>query len=87
MFVSSCGTVLIAGSGSAGEIDLKKVLALSTLSQVARIILFLAMGAIQVAFFHIVVHSFLKALLFMAVGRIIFYSGGLQDVRLMGGLA
>lgn len=87
VFVSACRTVLIAGSSSAGEIDLKKVLALSTLSQVARIILFLAMGAIQVAFFHIVVHSFLKALLFMAVGRIIFYSGGLQDVRLMGGLA
>nr|QCO91558.1 NADH dehydrogenase subunit 5 [Calyptogena extenta] len=87
VFVSSCGTVLIAGSGSAGEMDLKKVLALSTLSQVASMMLFLAMGAIQVAFFHMVVHSFLKALLFMAVGSIIFYSGGLQDVRLMGGLA
>lgn len=87
VFVCSCRTLLIAGTSSAGEMDLKKVLALSTLSQVARIILFLAIGAIQVAFFHIVVHSFLKALLFMAVGRIIFYRGGLQDVRLMGGLA
>nr|UFQ25415.1 NADH dehydrogenase subunit 5 [Archivesica gigas] len=87
VFVSSCSTVLVAGSSSAGEMDLKKVLALSTLSQVASMMLFLAMGAIQVAFFHMVVHSFLKALLFMAVGSIIFYSGGLQDVRLMGGLA
>nr|UFQ25389.1 NADH dehydrogenase subunit 5 [Archivesica diagonalis] len=87
VFVSACSTVLVAGSSSAGEMDLKKVLALSTLSQVASMMLFLAMGAIQVAFFHMVVHSFLKALLFMAVGSIIFYSGGLQDVRLMGGLA
>nr|BAV25110.1 NADH dehydrogenase subunit 5 [Abyssogena mariana] len=87
VFVCSCSTLLIAGSSSAGEMDLKKVLALSTLSQVASMMLFLAMGAIQVAFFHMVVHSFLKALLFMAVGSIIFYSGGLQDVRLMGGLA
>ena len=87
VFVCSCRTVLVAGSSSAGEIDLKKVLALSTLSQVARMMLFLAIGAIQVAFFHMVVHSFLKALLFMAVGRIIFYRGGLQDVRLIGGLA
>lgn len=87
VFVCSCRTVLVAGSSSAGEIDLKKVLALSTLRQVARIILFLAIGAIQVAFLHIVIHSFLKALLFIAVGRIIFYRGGLQDIRLMGGLA
>lgn len=87
VFVCSCRTVLIAGSSSVGEIDLKKVLALSTLSQVARIMLFLAIGAIQVAFLHIVIHSFLKALLFIAVGRIIFFSGGLQDVRLIGGLA
>nr|BAV25008.1 NADH dehydrogenase subunit 5 [Isorropodon fossajaponicum] len=86
VFVSSCSTVLVAGSSSAGEMDLKKVLALSTLSQVASMMLFLSLGAIQVAFFHMVVHSFLKALLFMAVGSIIFYSGGLQDVRLMGGL-
>nr|QCO91546.1 NADH dehydrogenase subunit 5 [Pliocardia ponderosa] len=87
VFVSSCSTVLVAGSSSVGEMDLKKVLALSTLSQVASMMLFLSMGAIEVAFFHMVVHSFLKALLFMAVGSIIFYSGGLQDVRLMGGLA
>nr|UFQ25519.1 NADH dehydrogenase subunit 5 [Pliocardia sp. A3710_17_S18] len=87
VFVSACGTVLVAGSSSMGEMDMKKVLALSTLSQVASMMLFLAMGAIEVAFFHMVVHSFLKALLFMAVGSIIFYSGGLQDARLMGGLA
>lgn len=87
VFVSACGTVLVAGSRSIGEMDMKKVLALSTLRQVASIILFLAIGAIEVAFFHIVVHSFLKALLFIAVGRIIFYSGGLQDARLIGGLA
>nr|UFQ25454.1 NADH dehydrogenase subunit 5 [Calyptogena pacifica] len=87
VFVCSCSTVLIAGSSSVGEMDLKKVLALSTLSQVASMMLFLAMGAIQVAFLHMVIHSFLKALLFMAVGSIIFFSGGLQDVRLMGGLA
>nr|BBA25634.1 NADH dehydrogenase subunit 5 [Ectenagena nautilei] len=84
VFVCSCMTVLVAGSSAAGEMDLKKVLALSTLSQVASMMLFLAMGAIQVAFFHMVIHSFLKALLFMSVGGIIYYSGGLQDVRLMG---
>nr|YP_009944390.1 NADH dehydrogenase subunit 5 [Ectenagena elongata]QFG38778.1 NADH dehydrogenase subunit 5 [Ectenagena elongata] len=87
VFVCSCSTILLAGSSSVGEMDLKKVLALSTLSQVASMMLFLALGAIQVAFFHMVVHSFLKALLFMAVGSIIFYSGGLQDARLMGGIA
>nr|QOE56580.1 NADH dehydrogenase subunit 5 [Antigona lamellaris] len=79
-------TVIMAGSGGLVEVDMKKVVALSTLSQVGMMMFAISMGAIMVSFFHLVVHAFFKALMFMCVGGVIFYSGGFQDARFLGGL-
>ena len=79
-------TVIIAGMGGTIEVDIKKVIALSTLRQVGIIMFSIRVGAVVVAFFHLVVHAFFKALMFMCMGGVIFYSGGYQDARFLGSL-
>lgn len=79
-------TIIIAGRRGIVEVDMKKVVALSTLRQVGIIIFAVRMGAILVSFFHLVVHAFFKALIFICVGGVIFYRGGVQDARFLRGL-
>nr|UJH93348.1 NADH dehydrogenase subunit 5 [Chamelea striatula] len=85
LFISML-TIIMAGSSGMVEVDLKKVVALSTLSQVGMMMFAVSMGAILVSFFHLVVHALFKALMFMCVGGVIFYSGGVQDGRFLSGL-
>lgn len=79
-------TVIMAGIGGVVETDIKKVVALSTLRQVGIIMFSIRIGAMVIAFFHLLVHAFFKALIFMCVGGVIYYSGGVQDARNLGGL-
>lgn len=67
------------------ESDLKKIVALSTLSQLGVMILSLRLGIPTIAFFHLVVHAFFKALLFIATGNLIHNSSDYQDLRRIGG--
>ena len=78
--------MIISGLGANFEIDAKKVVALSTLSQLGLIIRALGAGYPLIAFFHIVVHAIFKARLFICVGFIIHSSGGFQDSRAIRGL-
>nr|YP_009943027.1 NADH dehydrogenase subunit 5 [Villorita cyprinoides]QOD40732.1 NADH dehydrogenase subunit 5 [Villorita cyprinoides] len=77
-------TLIMAGCGAILEVDMKKVIALSTLSQLGVMMLSISLGMKMVALFHLIVHAFFKALMFMCVGAVIFYSGGVQDGRLLG---
>ncbi len=77
-------TIVIAGLSALFETDIKKVVALSTLSQLGLIISALGCGITQIAFFHLINHAFFKALLFIAVGNIIHLSGDYQDLRRLG---
>jgi len=86
LILLSIMTVIMSGRGGIVEVDIKKVVALSTLSQVGIIIFAIRLGAITIAFFHLLVHAFFKALIFMCVGGVIFYSGGVQDARCLRGL-
>nr|YP_008758072.1 NADH dehydrogenase subunit 5 [Arctica islandica]AGC84098.1 NADH dehydrogenase subunit 5 [Arctica islandica]AGW53596.1 NADH dehydrogenase subunit 5 [Arctica islandica]AGW53608.1 NADH dehydrogenase subunit 5 [Arctica islandica] len=85
LFFSSM-TLVMAGMSAVGEVDMKKVIALSTLSQLGVMMLCLALGLKMIALFHLVVHAFFKALMFMCVGSVIFLSGGVQDGRFLSGL-
>lgn len=76
-------TILIAGIAALREVDLKKIVALSTLSQLGLIISSLGIGLWKVAFFHLLCHAYIKALLFLSVGNIIHYSNRYQDMRLV----
>nr|YP_009919007.1 NADH dehydrogenase subunit 5 [Ptychoptera minuta]QMP96587.1 NADH dehydrogenase subunit 5 [Ptychoptera minuta] len=79
-------TMFMAGLGANFEFDLKKIIALSTLSQLGLMMSILAMGYPVLAFFHLLTHALFKALLFMCAGAIIHNMKNFQDIRVMGGL-
>nr|YP_010580097.1 NADH dehydrogenase subunit 5 [Chironomus annularius]UZS77149.1 NADH dehydrogenase subunit 5 [Chironomus annularius] len=79
-------TMFMAGLGANFEFDLKKIIALSTLSQLGLMMSILAMGFYKLAFFHLLTHALFKALLFMCAGAIIHNMKNSQDIRDMGSL-
>nr|YP_009728640.1 NADH dehydrogenase subunit 5 [Phyllotreta striolata]QHR79688.1 NADH dehydrogenase subunit 5 [Phyllotreta striolata]UPE50058.1 NADH dehydrogenase subunit 5 [Phyllotreta striolata]WDV10359.1 NADH dehydrogenase subunit 5 [Phyllotreta striolata] len=85
LFISSL-TMFMAGLGANFEFDLKKIIALSTLSQLGLMMSILALGGLNLAYFHLLTHAIFKALLFMCAGNIIHSFGDCQDIRFMGGL-
>lgn len=84
LLVCSSMTMLIAGLGAFVETDIKKVVALSTLSQLGVMIFRLRVGLPELAFFHLVSHATFKALLFIGVGKLISQYSHNQDFRLIG---
>nr|YP_010507390.1 NADH dehydrogenase subunit 5 [Tigridemyia acanthofemurilis]QVL28834.1 NADH dehydrogenase subunit 5 [Mallota vilis]UXG18971.1 NADH dehydrogenase subunit 5 [Tigridemyia acanthofemurilis] len=80
-------TMFMSGLGANFEFDLKKIIALSTLSQLGLMMMILSMGYEKLAFFHLLTHALFKALLFMCAGAIIHNMNNSQDLRLMGGLS
>nr|QIV24582.1 NADH dehydrogenase subunit 5 [Cnemoplites australis] len=85
LFISSM-TMFMSGLGANFEFDLKKIIALSTLSQLGLMMSILSLGDFYLAFFHLLTHALFKALLFMCAGNIIHNLGNCQDIRYMGGL-
>nr|YP_010531145.1 NADH dehydrogenase subunit 5 [Athalia birmanica]UXW93367.1 NADH dehydrogenase subunit 5 [Athalia birmanica] len=77
-------TMLMSGVNANFEIDLKKIIALSTLSQLGFMMSTLFLGGFNLAFFHLLTHALFKALLFMCAGAIIHNFNNMQDIRLMG---
>nr|YP_009045397.1 NADH dehydrogenase subunit 5 [Dichorragia nesimachus]AHA03748.1 NADH dehydrogenase subunit 5 [Dichorragia nesimachus]WHE44860.1 NADH dehydrogenase subunit 5 [Dichorragia nesimachus] len=80
-------TMFMAGICANYEFDLKKIIALSTLSQLGLMMSILSMGLSTLAFFHLLTHAMFKALLFMCAGMIIHMMNDNQDIRLMGGIS
>lgn len=79
-------TIFIAGIGANYEFDLKKIIALSTLSQLRLMIVILSIGNYELAFFHLLVHALFKALMFLCAGVIIHNLMAIQDIRKIGSL-
>jgi NADH-quinone oxidoreductase subunit L len=79
-------TAIFAAAIALTQNDIKKVLAYSTVSQLAYMFLALGIGAWVAAIFHLVSHGFFKGLLFMGSGSVIHGAGGEQDMRFMGNL-
>nr|YP_002791174.1 NADH dehydrogenase subunit 5 [Ascobulla fragilis]ACE62803.1 NADH dehydrogenase subunit 5 [Ascobulla fragilis] len=77
-------TCLLGGWAATYENDLKKIIALSTLSQLGVMVFCLGLGLSSLALFHLYTHALFKALLFMAAGHILMASFGCQDIRLLG---
>lgn len=86
LLVLSGLTIFIAGITANYEFDLKKIIALSTLSQLGLIMSILSIGFPKLAFFHLLTHAIFKALLFMCAGVIIHIIIDIQDIRFIGGL-
>jgi len=84
--VVGAATALLAGVIATAQMDIKKVLAYSTVSQLGYMFLALGVGAPGAAVFHLVTHAFFKALLFLGAGSVIHGLSGEQDMERMGGL-
>nr|QOL00966.1 NADH dehydrogenase subunit 5 [Filchnerella sunanensis] len=86
LLIIGCMTMFMAGLGANFEFDLKKIIALSTLSQLGLMMSILAMGYPNLAFFHLLTHALFKALLFMCAGSMIHNLKDTQDIRFMGSI-
>lgn len=72
---------------AAGQMDIKRVLAFSTLSQIGYMFMGNGLHAYVAADFHFFTHAFFKAALFLTAGIVVHHYNGDQDIRKMGGLA
>jgi len=79
-------TLLVAGLVALVQVDIKRVIAYSTMSQIGYMFLAVGLGAYANGMFHLMTHAFFKALLFMAAGIVIHTLTDEQDIRKMGGL-
>jgi NADH-quinone oxidoreductase subunit L len=64
-------TALFAATIAAGQYDIKKVLAYSTISQLGFMVAAVGMGAYVAGMFHLITHAFFKALLFLSAGSVL----------------
>ncbi len=88
MFISTIGclTLTLMALIAMVQVDIKKCLAYSTLSQLGYMIFGMGCGAWVAALFHLVTHAFFKAMLFLGSGQVIEGCHHEQDMRKMGGL-
>jgi NADH-ubiquinone oxidoreductase chain 5 len=78
-------TMFLGGLGACFETDLKKVVAISTLSQLGLMVLVLSFGMWEMSYLHMVIHAFFKSILFLSSGYVIYFTFGGQDFRASGG--
>ena len=78
-------TLFFAATMGVAENDIKRVLAYSTISQLGYMMLAFGVGGYTAGFFHLTIHAFFKALLFLTAGSVI-HSMHTNDMWQMGGL-
>jgi NADH-quinone oxidoreductase subunit L len=83
--VMAAVTMLLGALAATAAEDIKRVLAWSTVSQLAYMAGALAIGATAAALFHLLTHAAFKALLFLAAGAVI-HAVGSNLMPAMGGL-
>jgi len=76
--------MLLAGACACMEKDFKKIVAISTLSQLGMMFYVLSIGLWRLSFLHMMVHAFFKRILFLRSGSLISHNGGGQDSRFYG---
>jgi len=79
-------TLLLAGLVALVQVNIKRVIAYSTMSQIGYMFLAAGIGAYASSMFHLMTHAFFKALLFLAAGIVIHALAAEEDIRSMGGL-
>nr|YP_008475318.1 NADH dehydrogenase subunit 5 [Candida chauliodis]AGS44615.1 NADH dehydrogenase subunit 5 [Candida chauliodis] len=80
-------TTVVSGLIAIVTNDIKKVIALSTMSQLSIMLLAIGVSAYDLAIYHLYCHAFFKALLFMGAGSVIHsYIAESQDMRTYGAL-
>lgn len=79
-------TAFMAATIAITQLDIKRVLAYSTCSQLGFMVLAMGVGAYSAGLFHLMTHAYFKAMLFLCSGAVIHGLSEQQDMRYMGGL-
>src|SRR6266516_2756710 len=79
-------TALFAATIAMVQLDIKRVLAYSTISQLGYMFMGEGVHNYTAGIFHLTTHAYFKALLFLGAGAVIHALHGEQDMRQMGGL-
>lgn len=85
IFISSL-TCFIGASLAITSLDMKELIAYSTMSQLGYMITCIALKLTHLSFFHLIFHAYFKALLFLTIGSIIHTILDIQDIRFTGSL-
>ena len=88
IFIAVLGTFVAFYAASMALIarDIKRIVALSTLSQLGYMFAAAGLGAYWIALFHLAAHAFFKALLFLGAGNVMHAMDDELDIFKMGGL-
>nr|YP_010471422.1 NADH dehydrogenase subunit 5 [Tetragonula pagdeni]UVG40757.1 NADH dehydrogenase subunit 5 [Tetragonula pagdeni] len=86
MMTISSITMFFSGMMANFEMDFKKIIAFSTLSQLGFMISILSMGLNELAFLHLFIHALFKSMMFMCVGSFIHNMKGVQNFRFYSGM-
>nr|YP_006303214.1 NADH dehydrogenase subunit 5 [Nectonemertes cf. mirabilis HC-2011]ADZ05367.1 NADH dehydrogenase subunit 5 [Nectonemertes cf. mirabilis HC-2011] len=84
LFFVSVFTMVLAGVSAIFEMDMKKIIALSTLSQLSLMMVGISLGYPLFGLFHLFTHALFKALLFLCAGTLIHCFCHVQDLRFLG---
>ncbi|MDJ0714674.1 MAG: NAD(P)H-quinone oxidoreductase subunit 5 [Prochloraceae cyanobacterium] len=87
-------TAFVGATIAPTQMDLKKSMAYSTMSQLGYMVMAMGIGAYSAGLFHLMTHAYFKAMLFLCCGsaihgmeHVVGHDPALnQDMRLMGGL-
>ncbi|GAC1322887.1 MAG: NADH-quinone oxidoreductase subunit L [Chloroflexota bacterium] len=85
VFIGAIGTVYAATMGLTNN-DIKRVLAFSTMSQIAYMFVGVGVAVYSAGMFHLLEHAFFKALLFMCAGAVMHAMRDELNIQKMGGL-
>jgi NADH-quinone oxidoreductase subunit L len=80
-------SALFAATIACAQDDIKRVLAYSTISQLGYMFLGEGSGDYTAGLYHMIMHAFFKALLFLAAGSVIHGLHDEQNMKKMGGLS
>nr|YP_009244970.1 NADH dehydrogenase subunit 5 [Amynthas moniliatus]AMO27094.1 NADH dehydrogenase subunit 5 [Amynthas moniliatus] len=86
LLLIAVSTTTMAGFSAMTECDMKKIIALSTLSQLGMMMAAMGLGMVNLAYFHMITHALFKALLFICAGTLIHSHMHSQDLRWMGNI-
>ena len=86
VIVAGGATCLFMGLLAIVQMDIKRVIAYCTLSQLGYMMAAQGASAFSIGLFHLMTHAMFKALLFLAAGSVIIGMHHKQDMREMGGL-
>nr|YP_010318768.1 NADH dehydrogenase subunit 5 [Asemonea sichuanensis]ULX45817.1 NADH dehydrogenase subunit 5 [Asemonea sichuanensis] len=83
LMIISTATALYSSMSANWEQDLKKIIALSTLSQIAMMMFAISLNSIMLAYLHLIIHAIFKSTMFLCAG-IMIHESSYQDMRMMG---